>query len=79
MSREVRGFFVMCHRTSKSYYVQHDIAGQSVMVNLGRVDTTQVKDARKLAMSAIVRSEMPFLAKTHCQDGSKSRFKTSTK
>jgi integrase len=52
---EVRGFFVLCHRTSKSFYCQHDIAGRSVMVNLGRADTITVKDARKLAMAAIVQ------------------------
>lgn len=52
---EVRGFFVLCHRTSKSFYCQHDIAGRSVMVNLGRTDTITVKDARKLAMGAIVQ------------------------
>lgn len=52
---EVRGFYVLCHRTSRSFYVQHDIAGQSVAVNLGRVDTISVKDARKAAMSAIVQ------------------------
>lgn len=52
---EVKGFFVLCHRTSRSYYVQHDIAGTSVMVNLGRVDTLPVKEARKLAMAAIVQ------------------------
>jgi hypothetical protein len=52
---EVKGFFVLCHRTSRSYYVQHDINGQSVMVNLGRVDTMPVKESRKLAMAAIVQ------------------------
>jgi integrase len=52
---ECRGFFVLSHRTSKSYYVQHDIAGRSVMVNLGRTDTMLVKEARKLAMATIVQ------------------------
>lgn len=52
---EVKGFFALCHRTSRSFYVQHDINGKSVMVNLGRVDTLQVKEARKLAMAAIVQ------------------------
>lgn len=52
---EVRGFFVLSHRTSKSYYVQHDVAGRSVMVNFGRVDTMPVKDARKIAMGLIVQ------------------------
>jgi len=48
---EVKGFYVLCHRTSKSYYVQHDIAGKSVVVHVGPVNAWTAQKARKQALA----------------------------
>ena len=53
---EITGLFVMCHRTSRSYYVQHDINGKSVMVNLGRCDT--LKLAGKTGLRAVAMATL---------------------
>src|SRR5208283_754185 len=51
---ELNGFHVLCHRTSKSYYVQHDVAGKSVIVCLGRTNQLTAQKARRLALAHIL-------------------------
>jgi integrase len=50
---DLRGFYVLCHRTSKSYYVSRDISGKSVTVCLGRTNELTAKDARDKARAEI--------------------------
>jgi len=51
---ELNGFHVLCHRTSKSYYVQHDVAGKSVVVCIGRTNQLTAQKARRLALAHIL-------------------------
>lgn len=51
---ELRGFFILCHKSTKSYYVQRDIAGKSVVVCLGPTNLMTAREARDKARKTLV-------------------------
>lgn len=51
---ELKGFFILCHKGTKGYYVQRDIAGKSVVVHLGATNLMTARDARAKAAKTLL-------------------------
>lgn len=54
LDSELRGFMVIAHRESKSYYVQADVHGKTVRVKIERTDRIDAKEARERAAELLV-------------------------